>query len=132
MPTCPEAGVKPIALSHETGQHTVTLSWRASAVSTSPGSQVVGYCLYRSKTQNAAKKNPTCSNCEQVNSVAFPGTGCVDDLVKDGATYYYVVTAANAQGKISSSSNEALAQIPATKERAKTVVADPYPLCRAK
>jgi len=66
----------------------VTLSWNASAPSANSESKAVGYCLYRSKKQNAAKQTPTCRDCEQINSIAIAGTECVDDLVEDGAIYY--------------------------------------------
>ncbi|HET6181060.1 MAG TPA: hypothetical protein VFE61_29345 [Candidatus Sulfotelmatobacter sp.] len=90
----------------------------------------MGYCLYRSNKMNLAKENATCSGCEQINPVAVPGTGCVDDLVQDGATYYYVVTAINAAGKRSSSSNEIPVVIPSTKQSAASTSTPTYPLCR--
>lgn len=98
-------------------------------------SKAVGYCLYRSKKENVAKQsftkpNAKCSDCEQINPIAFAGTGCVDHLVEDGTIYHYVVTAIDAQGNTSSSSNEAYAQIPPTKESADSVPAGFYPLCR--
>jgi hypothetical protein len=109
----------------------VTLTWNASIPSSNVDSKAVGYCLYRSTTLNAAKQNPTCSNCEQINSIPIPGTGCVDDLVEDGAAYYYVVTAINANQKISSSSNETRAQIPLSIQAPMSGPASPYPRCRA-
>jgi hypothetical protein len=101
-----------------------------SAPSAAVESKAVGYCLYRSKTPTAAKQNPICSSCEQINSKPIVGTGCVDDLVEDGADYYYVVTAINANGRISSSSNETPAQIPRNQSVAKSVPASTYPACR--
>jgi hypothetical protein len=114
----------------QTGHHKVILSWKASATGPDHDSQLVGYCLYRSTKQNAAKQNPTCSGCEQVNPIPVVGTGCVDDLVADGTTYYYVVTAINEKKKISSSSNETSAQIPLNKT-ADGAPGSSYPLCRA-
>jgi hypothetical protein len=131
LPACPPAGLPTLqASTQKTGHHRVTLSWQGSAPSGNSDSRAVGYCLYRSKEQNAAKQNATCSHCEQVNSIPLADTGCVDDLVEDGATYYYVVTAINVNGKISSSSNEILAQVPSNKERANSISAESHPLCR--
>lgn len=131
LPPCPQAGAPTLQPSPQTGHHKVTLSWNASSPSSDPEKRAVGYCLYRSGKQHAAKQNPTCSDCERINSIPIAGTGCVDDLVKDGATYYYVVTAINAKGRTSSSSNETPAQIPPTKEGAGSVTITSYPLCRA-
>ena len=131
LPPCPQAGVPILQPSTQTGHHKVTLSWNASSPSSDPEKKAVGYCLYRSDKQNAAKQNSTCSDCEQINSIPIAGTGCVDDLVKDGATYYYVVTAINARGRTSPSSNEILVQIPPAKEATASVTVPSYPLCRA-
>jgi hypothetical protein len=128
---CPAAGVPALQASPQTGHHKVTLSWNASPPSPDPERKAVGYCLYRSGKQNAAKQNPTCSDCEQINSIPIAGIGCIDDLVKDGATYYYVVTAINARGRTSSASNETTAQIPPTKRANDSVSLASYPLCRA-
>ena len=130
LPPCPPAGLPVLQPSPTTGHHKVTLTWHASAPAAN-GSAAVGYCLYRSKTQNAAKLNPRCSSCEPINSTPIVGTGCVDDLVEDAAAYYYVVTAINAKGEISSSSNETPAQVPPDKGKANSVAAGSYPLCRA-
>ena len=131
LPACPAAGLPTLQSSPQlTGHHKVALSWNASAPAVNPESKAVGYCLYRSKKQHTAKQSPTCSDCEQINSIAVAGTSCVDDLVEDGATYYYVVTAINGKGKTSSSSNEIPAQIPHNKESANSVSMSSYPLCR--
>lgn len=66
-----------------------------------------------------------------MNPVPVAGTGCVDDSVQDGVTYYYVVTAANDSSRISEASNEAPAEIPLT-ETAKPSSVSTYPLCRPK
>ena len=127
---CPPAGLPALQPSSLTGHHKVTLTWNASIPSSNVESEAVGYCLYRSKTANAAKRNPTCSSCEQINSIPIVGTGCVDDLVEDGAAYYYVATAINANQKISSSSNETPAQIPLGKQPSSAGPAGSYPRCR--
>lgn len=114
-----------------TGHHQVTLRWNASIPSANPDSTAVGYCLYRSKKRKAAKQNPTCSDCEQINSIPIAGTGCVDDLVEDGAAYYYVATAINANERISSSSNETTARIPLNKPASSSGPVGSYPRCRA-
>jgi len=131
VPPCPSAGLPILQASSQTGHHKVILSWNASAPTSDPGGKVVGYCLYRSKTQNAAKQKPTCSDCEQINSTPIMGTGCVDDLVLDNTTYYYVATAINAKGNISVSSNETTAQIPPGNKAASSVAVGSYPRCRA-
>jgi len=130
LPPCPPAGSPMLQPSSSTGHHKVMLSWNASVSATGSADNPVGYCLYRSKTQSAAKKNPTCSDCEQVNPTPVVGTGCLDDLVEDGAAYYYVVTAITDKGNPSSSSNETPAVIPAN-QSASTSSANTYPLCRA-
>jgi hypothetical protein len=131
LPLCPAAGVPILQPSRHTGHHQVALSWNASSPSSDPERKAVGYCLYRSGTRNAAKRSPTCPICEQINKKPIQGTSCLDDLVKDGEKYYYVVTAINARGTSSSSSNETPAKIPSTKEGAGSVPIKSYPLCRA-
>ena len=76
------------------------------------------------------KQNSTCSDCEQINAQAIADTRCVDNLVEDGTTYYYVVTAINAKGKISSSSNEIPAQVPLNTDPLKSDSPGSYRLCR--
>ena len=131
LPPCPAAGVPILQPSPQTGHHKVALSWNASSPSSDAERKAVGYCLYRSATQNAAKRKPTCPICEQINKKPIQDTACVDDIVKDGEKYYYVVTAINARGTSSSSSNETPAQIPSTKEGAGSVPIKSDPLCRA-
>jgi len=130
LPPCPKTSFPILQSSSSTGHHKVALTWNASAPSPRPQDNPVGYCLYRSQTQNAAKKNPTCSICEQINPVPVVGTACVDDLVLDGAHYYYVATAINSAGTLSVSSNETPAPIPA-KQSSIAPPANSYPLCRA-
>jgi len=112
------------------GHHRVILSWRASAPSGRKEDDAVGYCLYRSKNKKAVKKNPTCGECEQINSIPITGTGCVDDLVKDGTIYYYVAAAINLKKRLSSSSNEARAAIPTSTQSVRSTSDSSYPLCR--
>lgn len=131
LPVCPPGGLPVLQPSSKTGHHRVTLTWHASAPAAHSDSATVGYCLYRSKTQSAAKHNPRCSDCEQINSIPIVGTACVDDLVEDSAAYYYVVTAIDAKGEISSSSNETPAQVPANKGTGSSGTGGPYPRCRA-
>jgi hypothetical protein len=107
----------------------VTLSWNPSLPSPHPEDNAVGYCLYRSRKKHVAKKNARCSECEQVNSVPIAGTACIDDLVADGATYYYVSTAISSQGTLSTSSNEVPVSIPSNKPSAGPASAA-LPLCR--
>ena len=136
-PLCPPAGLPMLQPSPITGHHKVILKWNASTASADSKSKAVGYCLYRSKMENIAKqalsnRNARCGGCEQINSVAIASTACVDDLVEDNATYHYVVTAINALGNTSSSSQEALARIPPKKQSASSVSASSYPLCRGR
>ena len=131
LPACPPAGITPLEPLHKgTGDHKVTLSWNASRPSDDAGSEAVGYCLYRSTTKMAAQKNPTCKKCEQVNAVPVTSTGCIDNLVVDGANYYYVVTAINAKGLLSIASPEISVSIPSAKQSLKPPSASSVPLCR--
>ena len=130
FPACPPAGAQPLQPSAQTGHHKVVLSWNANALSPDPEVQTVGYCLYRSRKRHSAKNNPTCNDCEQINQAPIVGTGCVDDLVLDSATYYYVVTAINAKGKISSAASETVVAIPPGKQRANPISTTSYPSCR--
>lgn len=130
-PVCPAAGIVPLKRSQPgTGDHRVILTWNASAPSSSPDSTAVGYCLYRSQKKKVAKKNPTCSECEQINSIPVVGTTCVDDLVQDGATYFYVATAISRSRQLSPSSNEITVVIPRSKQRAGPRSTASPPFCR--
>ena len=134
-PSCPPAGLPPLSRARPgTGHHKVTLAWNASVNSSQPGKDVAGYCLYRSTKPLAAKKNPRCSQCEQVNVTPIASLSCMDDLVKDNTTYYYVAAAINRSGMISPASNEIVAVIPpGSQSRAVSPVSPPQvpPLCRA-
>lgn len=136
LPECPAAGIPMLKPSSHTGHHTVTLSWKPSLTSNYPGGAAVGYCLYRGTKENVAKNsfakpNAQCKECEQINATAVPSTACLDNLVEDGATYYYVVTAINAEGNTSSSSDEARAHIP-DNQPAATSSQNSYASCRPK
>jgi len=130
LPACPAVAVLSSPPTRYSSQRKVILLWNASAPSQKPQNAVVGYCLYRSKTQNAAQLMPTCNQCEQINRVPVTGTSCVDNLVEDKATYYYVVTGVNSLGSASMASNEASAHIVNPKQPA-TVDASKIPACRA-
>lgn len=129
---CDPAGMPPLQLSQPgTGHHKIALSWDASVPTPNHPSKPVGYCLYRSQKQGAAKLKPTCKECEQVNRVPFAGTSCLDNIVEDGAQYYYVAIAVSASGTSSPASNEAPVRVPPANET-KTVTQNPtsLPLCR--
>jgi hypothetical protein len=129
-PTCPPGGILPLRPgSPGTGDHTVTLWWNASVSPPHSESGAVGYCLYRSRKQSAARKNPTCATCERVNAVPVASLSCVDNVVEDGVTYYYVVIAINSASMISSSSNEVKVPIRRSREEKSTSGNSP-PLCR--
>lgn len=80
-------------------QHSVTLSWTAS---TSP---VVGYDIYRG-TQHSGPY-PVKLNSSPLSSTTF-----TDSTVQSGVTYFYVVTAEDANHVQSDYSNEATATVP--------------------
>jgi hypothetical protein len=132
LPLCPAGGLDTVSLLGKAfGKHHVVLSWNASLKSSNPLGNAAGYCLYRSKNQNAAKKMPTCRDCERVTLAAIRETSCVDDHLEDGETYYYVVTALNERGGQSSPSNEIGVRVPF---RAPIVPSSPHsaaiPSCR--
>jgi len=121
---CPTFGppAKPRTL-HEKRDHTVILSWTASAPADSKHAAAVGYCIYRSEKRG--DKSP-----ELVNSISFPGTSCMDDLVENGKKYYYVARAISARGVPSIPSNVATAPIPTGKEKKTSGSGNTAPLCR--
>lgn len=129
---CPSAGVMPLnAMAPHTGHHKVFLKWNASKPSKDDSNEVVGYCLYRSTEKKVAKKDPKCPKCEQVNRVPIKETQCVDDLVTDGTTYYYVATAITRKSGLSTTSNEIPVKIPRSERPIGHAPADSYPSCRA-
>jgi hypothetical protein len=79
-------------------QHSVTLSWTAST------STVSGYNVYRSTTSGGPYTLLT--------STLVAGTTYTDSTVQAGVTYFYVVTAVDANGSQSVNSNEASAAVP--------------------
>ena len=128
---CPKSSGDVLRASPQTGHHKVFLTWNASTYFPDAKRHAVGYCLYRSGTQNVAASDPKCDKCEQVNQKPVPGTACVDDLVRDGAKYYYVATAVNQDGDPSPLSTETFAPIPPDPKVTGTVVKGSYPRCRA-
>lgn len=130
---CPPAKVTPLGPSvPRTGHHKVFLKWNASKPSKRAPAEAVGYCLYRSTTKGAAKENPRCDECEQINTYPVSGTTCVDDLVQDGAIYYYVAAAITQNNEVSISSNEVKVQISAIEQPMGNRPSGFYPSCRAK
>jgi len=128
---CPKSSGAILPASPQTGHHKVFLTWNASTYFPDSERHAVGYCLYRSGTPNVATYDPTCSKCEQVNRKPIPGTACVDDLVQDGAKYYYVATAVNEDGYPSPLSTESFAPIPSDPKVTGSAVKGSYPRCRA-
>jgi hypothetical protein len=111
--------------------HKVTLSWIAAPISKHLGGDVAGYCLYRSKTQYAAKKDPLCEMCERVNLVPLQVLSCIDNSPSDATIYYYVVTAINGAQNLSLPSNEATAPIPPGDQPGQTPASSsPPPPCQ--
>ena len=133
LPPCPSTPVTKLqASASATGHHKVFLTWNASTSSGQLGASTIGYCLYRSQKKGNAKKFPKCPDCEQVNLRPVLSARCVDDLVRDQTTYYYVAIAINSGNVISSTTNEAVAKIPvAGQQNAAPPDATSYPLCRA-
>ncbi len=80
--------------------HSVILSWNPST------SVVVGYRVYRS-TQSGAFYT-------LLTSTPVSGTSFEDLAIEKGKTYYYVVTAVDAQSNESGFSNEVFATIPSS------------------
>jgi fibronectin type 3 domain-containing protein len=78
-------------------QHTVDLSWTASA-------DAAGYNIYR----GAVSGGPY----TMINSSLDGTTSYTDSTVVSGQTYYYVVTAVNSESQESGYSNQAQAVVP--------------------
>jgi hypothetical protein len=78
-------------------QHSVTLSWSSNT------GAVSGYNVYRGTTSGGPYT--------EINALD-PATTYVDDTVKGGSTYYYVVTAVGSTGAESAYSNQVTAVIP--------------------
>lgn len=79
--------------------HWVTLDWTSST-----STNVVGYYVYRAKQTGGAYS--------QLNSTPLAATKYRDTNVSPGSTYYYVITAVNADGIQSANSNVASAAVP--------------------
>ena len=128
-PSCSAVGFLPIQPSPPaTAQHKVTLSWKASVPSADP---VFGYCLYKSQTTIDSNLGVTCPKCEPLNSVPVKGTSCVDDIVTNGATYYYIVRAVDVRGNPSPWSNVATVPIPSSNQTSAVPQGSPQPqFCR--
>jgi hypothetical protein len=129
---CPSTDIQPLDPSApQTGHHKVFLTWDATKPTKAVPGEAAGYCLYRSTTKDAAKKNPNCPECERINEYPVRGTACVDELVRDGSTYYYVAAAITQNRELSKSSNEIRVVVPAFAQ----AIGDPprgvYPSCRA-
>jgi hypothetical protein len=86
------------------GEHTVILSWTASAPAAAKHAGADGYCVYRGT-------EPTDRSLARINSVPFQGTSCTDDMVQTGKTYYYKVKAISAQKKTSDATDFVRAKI---------------------
>ncbi|MBI3476071.1 MAG: choice-of-anchor D domain-containing protein [Acidobacteria bacterium] len=78
--------------------HNVALTWNASQ------DVVIGYDVYRAATQGGSYT--------KINPVLDSSTSYTDSTVKSGTTYYYVVTAIDANDVESARSNEVQAVVP--------------------
>jgi len=129
---CPDAPYPMLqAKNPAIGDHRVFLKWNASTSASGPDPKELGYCLYRTQKPGRAKDCPKkYAECEQVNVVPVSGTRCVDELVKDNSTYYYVAIAITSTDT-SSTSEEAIADVPAAgKLSPPPLDASFYPACR--
>jgi len=129
---CPDAPYPMLqAKDPATGHHRVFLKWNASTSATGSDPRQLGYCLYRTQEPGRAKDCPKkYPKCEQVNIVPVSGTRCVDELVKDNSIYYYVAIAVTSTAT-STTSEEAIAEVPmAGKRNPPRLDAASYPSCR--
>ena len=129
---CPEAPYPMLkADDPATGHHRVFLSWNASTSASEKDPNALGYCLYRTQKPGRAKDCPKkYPKCEQVNVVPVHGTRCVDELVRDNTTYYYVAIAITSSNT-STTSEVAIAEVPiAGKRNQPPPNAASYPVCR--
>ena len=132
LPHCPEAPYPMLqAKDSATGHHRVFLKWYANTSPRGSGPEELGYCLYRTQKPGRAKDCPKkYPKCEQVNVVPIRGTRCVDELVKDNNTYYYVAIAITSTDT-STTSEEAVAEVPVGEKRNPPPPdAVSYPRCR--
>lgn len=127
----PDCDLSPNRLdaSRLSGHHQVILTWNPSSSSLGPSDQAVGYCIYRSRSADiTAKDLGQCMNCTRLNRRPIIGTGCVDNRVEDGATYYYVAGATRVGAKVNLFSNKTTAAVPAHPQTKGSVGS--YPLCQ--
>ena len=119
LPPCPKAPYAMLQANHpNVGHHKVFLRWNASSSASEVGPNGLGYCLYRTQAPGTAKNCPAKHpKCEQINVEPVRGTRCVDDLVKDTTTYYYVALAITFANGKSTASEEAIAQVPSAGEQ---------------
>jgi hypothetical protein len=82
----------------QTSGHRVTLAWRSASAST------IGYNVYRA----IASKGPY----DKLNSALHPKSSFTDATVASGATYFYMTTAVNKNGRESKYSNQVRVTIP--------------------
>lgn len=95
---CAGVAAQNSALSVVATDHSVSLSWNPST------SVVAGYRVYRSLQSGAFYALLT--------STPVPGTSFEDLAIEKGKTYYYVVTAVDAELNESAFSNEVFATVP--------------------
>jgi hypothetical protein len=121
-PECPQFGTFPEPLDPlSKGEHTVILSWKASAPADAKHTEAFGYCIYRAEKRNDR-------SMVRVNLQAFRGTSCTDDMVQTGKTYYYKVKAISAKRNLSHTTDFVKARI--LDQKPANPVATPPPLCR--
>lgn len=132
LPPCPKARYPMLQASNSSvGHHKVFLRWNASSSARQFGPDELGYCLYRTQAAGTAKDCPNDPKCEQVNVQPVRGTRCIDDLVKDRTSYYYVALAITSAKVESTTSEEAIAQVPAPEKQLPAPPdAKSYPSCR--
>ena len=95
---CGGVATQSTGLNVQATDHSVALSWGASP------SAVVGYRVYRSLQSGGFYTLLT--------STLVSGTSFEDSAIDKGTTYYYVVTAVDAESRESAYSNEVFATIP--------------------
>ena len=81
--------------------HSVVLAWHAPAPR--PGVMVKGYSIYRSTNQGG----PYLRIASGITTLSY-----TDDIVNNGTTYFYVVTAVDQNNRESKYSGETQAKIP--------------------
>jgi hypothetical protein len=104
----------PINLTAVGGNNSVSLSWAANSES-----DLAGYSVYRSTSTPVSTASAPLNGATLVTTPAF-----TDQTALNGTTYYYVVTAADVFGNVSSPSTEASA-IPGVPNQPPSVNAGP-------